>query len=218
MAGMTWPSKSGAMQRLVWEWRRRAQLFVWRFGGLGVLTLACMLISGAALIIVQQQAKMLSQMRSALPSVAHPQAVQPISDNAAENLSRRGLTRLQAFDAYLLPHDEIPDALKNIFSLATDSNLLLARGEYKAQAEMQGGFLRYGMTLPVKGDPQAIHTFILTALVQNRTLALEGIQFKREQIESKEIEARIQWGLFTRSPLDSRTATGSSPQASRRFE
>ena len=108
--------------------------------------------------------------------------------------------------------------MKNLISLATDSGLLLARGEYKAQAEMQGGFLRYGMTLPVKGDPQAIHTFILTALAQNRTLALEGIQFKREQIESPEIEARLQWVLLTRLPSDSPTTTGSGSWASRRFE
>ena len=216
MAGLTWTPKNWAAQRLLWESRRRIQLFVWRFGWLGVLTLVCLLTSGAALLIEHQQVKSLNRARSA---AAYSQTVQSIpSDVVKGDVGSKGVTRLQAFDAYLLPHDEIPHVLKNLISLATDSELLLARGEYKAQAEMQGGFLRYGMTLPVKGDPQAIHTFILTALAQNRTLALEGIQFKREQIESPEIEARIQWVLLTRLPSDSHTATGSGSWASRRFE
>lgn len=215
MAGMTRTPGNWAAQRLLWEGRRRIQLFVWRFGWLGVLTLACLLTSSAALLIEHQQVKSLNRARNA---AAYSQTIRPVpSDVVKDDMGSRSTKRLQAFDAYLPLHDEIPNALKNLISLATDSGLLLARGEYKAQAEMQGGFLRYGMTLPVKGDPQAIHTFILTALARNRTLALEGIQFKREQIESPEIEARIQWVLLTRLPSDSRTATGGS-RASRRFE
>lgn len=215
---MTQLSRQGGVQRLAWEGRRCMERFVWRFGGLGVLILACMLTSSATLLFERQQANTLSQMRHALSVTASLKAIQSIPVNAAEGLSGRSFTRLQAFDAYLLPHDQIPDALKNLFSLATESNLLLARGEYKALVEIQGGFLRYGMTLPVKGDPQAIHTFVLTALAQNRTLALEGIQFKRERIESQEIEARIQWVLFTRLTSDSRDAKDGRAEASRRFE
>jgi hypothetical protein len=216
MAGLIWTQKNWVAQRLFWEGRRHIRLFVWRFGWLGVLALICLIASSAALLIEHQQTKSLKRARSA---AAYSQTIQSIpSDMAKGDSGSKGVTRLQAFDAYLPPHDEIPHVLKNLISLATDSGLLLARGEYKAQAEMQGGFLRYGMTLPVKGDPQAIHTFILTALAQNRTLALEGIQFKREQIESPEIEARIQWVLLTRLPSDSPTATGSGSWASRRFE
>jgi hypothetical protein len=60
--------------------------------------------------------------------------------------------------------------------------------------------LRYRMTLPVKGDAQAIHQFMAAALKAHKTLALDAVQFKRERIESGEIEARIQWVLLTRLP------------------
>ncbi len=209
---MTWISGQWNVQRLLWEGRRRSRLFVWRFGWLGVLTLVCLLTSSAALVIEHLLAESARQARS---DTAFSQTLQPISSkNEKDDLGGRGIARLQAFDAHLLPHDEIPDTLKNLFSLATDSNLLLARGEYKAQVEEQGRFVRYGMTLPVRGDPQAIHTFVLTSLVQNRTLALESIQFKRERTESQEIEARIQWVLLTRLRTSSAAFSGSDGSGS----
>jgi hypothetical protein len=39
-------------------------------------------------------------------------------------------------------------------------------------------------------------------LASQRTLALESVQFKRQGIDSSEVEARIQWTLMTQLPYD----------------
>lgn len=203
MAGMKWPAIGLIFQRLRWESDRWIQAWVRRFGRPGLFAVVCLLISLAAGLFAQQQVQALNQLRH---THAHARSVKMLTPVLTDNVKKEtSVTRLQAFDAYLLAHDEIPDTLKNVFALAEEMHLILARGEYKAQIETQGGFLRYGMALPVKGDAQAIHTFILTALAKNQTLALENIQFKRERIESNEIEARIQWVLFTRLPTNAKT-------------
>lgn len=221
MGAMNWQPKR-VVQRVVWEARRLIWLFVWRFGWIGVLVLACTLVSVAAGVIIELQAITLSQMRSIATSSSSPPVLEHVSADISPNKIGE---RLQAFDEYLLPHDEIPDALKNLFALAEDSGLMLARGEYKAQVEQQGWFVRYGMTLPVNGNPQTIHMFILNALAKNRTLALDSIQFKRERVDSNEIEARLQWVLFTRLPSYPRSgfrsetnAVTSGAMASKEFE
>jgi hypothetical protein len=107
---------------------------------------------------------------------------------------------LQAFEDFLIPHDEIPDVVQSLMALARSEHLELVRGEYKQQDVTLGGFMRYQMFLPVKGDAQAIYHFMNRALRAHQTLALNTIQFKREGIESKEVEAQIHWVLITHLP------------------
>lgn len=104
------------------------------------------------------------------------------------------------FQKQLPLHEDIPVSLRELITLAQTHQLALARGEYKSQADVNGQFFRYDMTFPVQGNAQAIERFVLAALAQHSTLALESVQFKRERIESKEVEAKIQWTLFTQLP------------------
>jgi hypothetical protein len=77
---------------------------------------------------------------------------------------------------------------------------VLARGDYRAQPDLQGGFMRYRMSLPVKGDAPAVLKLMQAALQSHKTLALESVQFKRARIESADVEVRLQWVLLTRLP------------------
>ena len=104
------------------------------------------------------------------------------------------------FQNVLPLHEDIPNELRELITLAQTHRLALAKGDYKSQVDVNGQFFQYSMTFPVQGDAQSIERFILAALTQHKTLALESVQFKRERIESKELEAKIQWMLFTRLP------------------
>lgn len=108
--------------------------------------------------------------------------------------------RMRAFEKYLLPHEQIPDAIRELFKLAEAENLEISRGEYRPQTDIQGNFLRYRMAMPVKGDAQTVYRFMRAALHSQNTLALESVQFKRERIQSSELDARIQWVMFTKLP------------------
>lgn len=113
-----------------------------------------------------------------------------------------GRARLKAFDDYLLPHQDIPAVVQEVLRLAEKEGVSIQRGEYRPQVENAGGFLRYHMTLPVNGPAPAIHQFMQSVLLSQKNMALENVQFKRERIDSPEIEVRIQWVLFTHLPVN----------------
>jgi len=196
MAGMSkWPIRH-ILQRAAWETARVMRAGYWRFGRWGMLMTASLGIGFGASIVAVYQENVLRRLSPATTGMQASPAAVPGRPDAPRSPPLR--TRLRSFEEILVPHDEIPDTLKRLIALAGESGVVLSRGEYKPLADARGGFVRYRMTLPLKGDALAIHAFILTALEQNRSLALEEVRFKRERVNSTEIEARLQWVLFAR--------------------
>ncbi|MCW5233106.1 hypothetical protein D8B34_06200 [Verminephrobacter eiseniae] len=151
-----------------------------------------------------QQARSLARAQaSPLAPVATTPAFTAPSDaqDAAGNLRR--------FERILLPHDEIPQLVQDLLQWAQDEGLSIERGDYQADADSEGGFMRYRMSLPVRGKSTAVHRLILKALSAQKNLTLESLQFKREQVSSEVIEARIQWLAMTQMP-PSWTAAGAA--------
>lgn len=56
------------------------------------------------------------------------------------------------------------------------------------------------MSLPVKGKAAAVQRFIERALIDNRSLMFESVQFKRDRIQAEQLEAQVQWTLITALP------------------
>jgi len=113
---------------------------------------------------------------------------------------QNGRDRLHAFEKTLLPHEDIPVLVQEVLQQAESLGLSVERGEYRPQIDSAGNFLRYGMSLPMKGDAAAINRFIQIALRTHKALILESIRFKRELIGAKDIEARVQWVVLARLP------------------
>jgi hypothetical protein len=180
----------------IWETRRAARAFMRRFGAVGFMLLACLFAGAAAWVVEQRELRILVALTHQLAA----QQDRPSMKAMAEPGKDDGQTRLQAFEDQLLAHEAIPRVVQDLMNLADDARLSIVRGEYRPQADLQGRFMRYRMTLPVKGDAQAVHGFMHAALRAQRMLALESVQFKRERIDSPEVEARIQWVVLTRLP------------------
>lgn len=178
------PSRHGA--RLGWEARRIGRRLGWGAAlGIGALALAgaCAWQSHAMAQRQQQAGMQLAAARSAkpLPAVAGP-------DDAAR--------RLAAFYAYLPAHEAIPDLLKQLVAVADKNGVTLAKADYKPQPEDNADFMRYQITLPIKADYASVQGFIVGALHALPTLTLDSVTFKREQIESGDVEARVQFNLL----------------------
>lgn len=173
--------------RLLWQTRRQLR----RIGAGAIAGAACILLAALAqwhsTQLAQQQAVLARQLSAAAKAAALPPA--PVATEAAG---------VAAFHAYLPPHDTIPDLLKDMVKVAQQNGITLAKAEYKPQADTKAGFLRYQITLPVKADFANLQGFIINALQTLPTLTLESVAFKRDQIESGEIEARIQFALLVR--------------------
>jgi hypothetical protein len=183
-----------APRRGVWELRRFGRTLVRRLGGAGIAVVFGVAVAALAGWRHHVQAERLARVRQDV----RVQQAQPVVRPAA--IGSNGRTHLAEFDAYLPAHDDIAVTVGALFSLAQREGLSIARGEYKAQPDEPGRFLRYRMTLPVQGDAGAIRRFMLAALLAHKTLALESVQFKRDRAAMAEVEARIQWVLLTRLP------------------
>jgi hypothetical protein len=183
------PSRLGA--RIGWEARRIGRRLGWSaLLGAGLLALAAAAAwqSHAMMQRQQQLAVQVSAARS-----AKPMAVAAGPGGAARQLA--------AFYAYLPAHDTIPDLLKQLVGIAEKNGVTLAKADYKPQPEDNADFLRYQVTLPIKADYAKVQGFIVGALRGLPTLTLDSVTFKREQIETGDVEARVQFNLLVRKAV-----------------
>lgn len=181
----------------VWAVGRYRRAFTRRFGVIGWATLLLAALGALMGAAVQWQAGEIDVLKSRLAERTPRQEVTPARSGDGAEGAR---ARLSAFESHLLPYEDIPVAVQTLLRLAEEEGLSISHAEYRPQPDVAGGFLRYRMTFPVAGEAAAIRRFVQSSLLAEKTLALESIRFKREYIESSEIEAQIQWAVFTRLP------------------
>ncbi len=187
MAPLSVSSMSVSWVRLRWHTRRTFQSAMRRFG----VRTAALIVSGLAalasvLVMTQLQKDWQALEKSVQLLGATPPAGQPpiqVRDMQAETLEA-----LARFEARLPNVSDVPQSLADLFEIASSQKLVLLRGEYKWQTERHGAFQRYQMSLPVRGDPQAIQDFIRLAMIELPTLSFEAIQIKRDRIVSAPIQ------------------------------
>ena len=107
---------------------------------------------------------------------------------------------LRDFQDLLFPHEHIPQVIEEMLEMAAQRGLSIPRGEYNAQPDRGAGFLRYRMNLPLQGSAAAVHDYIETVLHRYQAVALQSVQYQREQIESDILQVRTQWLLLARLP------------------
>lgn len=194
-------SASSTGQALAWTLRAGAAALTRRHGAWGwcvaALSLAVCLCAwqfaahaGAARALAQQQMERLA---------AGPQsgALQPMT--TAHSDAQANLLR---FEQQLLPHADIAQMVQDILQLAQGEGLAIERGDYRADPDSAGGFLRYRMQLPVRGKSAAVYRLIGKALRTHRYLTLESLQLTRERPGADVLDARIHWVALTQLPAE----------------
>ncbi|SFU89555.1 hypothetical protein [Pseudoduganella namucuonensis] len=184
-AALRLPSNLG--QRTGWEAKR-----LWSKLGPGAALGIALL---AAALALRWHASTLEQRHQPLQrqlAAAANAAMQPVPKvpTAADGLA--------AFYNYLPAHSAIPDQLQTLVETARKHNVPLAKAEYKAQPEPRAGFLRYQITLPLKADYASTQAFLLDAMQAMPTLTLDSVAFKRDRVDTGEVDARIQFILLVR--------------------
>jgi hypothetical protein len=193
------------LAQLRWEVQRAVRFVNRQYGVWGWILATCAVMSVLAVLFARDQVGTLSELqmrwaqaqlqpRTGEKTLPVARLVEPAQASAD------GRTRLQAFETHLLRPADLPAVVQNLLQLAQNQGLLVLHGDYRPQIDAAGSFMRYRMTWPIKGQAAAIQAFVQAALLSEKTLALESVQFKRERIESAEIEARIQWVVFTQLP------------------
>jgi hypothetical protein len=114
--------------------------------------------------------------------------------------------RLDAFNAILPAHSDAVHVVRDLIQRAESEGLLLARGSYQTTIDASGDFVKFRVIHPVIGDSQDVHRYIVDSLRTHRALALESVRFKRSDGRAVQVEASIQWVLYTKA-----ANTGAAP-------
>ncbi len=119
----------------------------------------------------------------------------PVPAEAMESTNRE---RLQIFNALMPPASRYPAMLQLLFDLAAAHNLVIAQAEYTNQPSDEGGYVAYEIALPLKGPYPQIRAFIGDALLRLPTLALLGVELRRDDARTADVQASLRLRLYLR--------------------
>lgn len=177
------------------NWRRAARRVFSQLGWPGVVGLSLM-----ALAIITWLSWVRPEMR-ALQDLQRENAslrtriAQIAKQGIPEQGSQSELDRFYGFFATT----PVTVWLDKLYAAAAAEKLQLDQGEYRLVGDKSGKLLRYQITLPVTGSYLQLRQFIERALVDVPVAALDDINFKRENINATQVQARIKLTLFLRA-------------------
>lgn len=122
----------------------------------------------------------LQRSNEAMPSIA------PSSDEQ----------RFELFYATLGEKSAAEQQVKALFAIASRANLALDQAEYKSTLIKHGHFHTYQVLLPVKGSYGTIRQFCEETLLTLPFASLDELDFKREAIASRTVEAKLRLTLY----------------------
>ena len=196
-------SPSLVWSRARWQWVRWRRLPGMAGAALG---LGLLLLVGAGL--GWQQARNQWQRQQALADAVA--ATAPVTRPVRQE--RRAA--LREFYAALPAQDEIPTLVQSLLDGAEQQGLRVARGSYRLEPEPAAAMARFRVALPLRGEPSRVQRFMLAALQAHPTLALDGLQFKRDPEGIALIEAKVQFVMYLQAgPAPLVTAVEEAPTA-----
>jgi Tfp pilus assembly protein PilO len=89
-----------------------------------------------------------------------------------------------------------PKWLGKLAILAMKNGLALNEGEYKVMRDDRVRLMRFQMVLPVKGEYRKIRRFLAALPAEIPVIALENVQFSRQNVGDPGVEAQITLTLY----------------------
>lgn len=173
-----------------WEARRVMRAWTRRFGLLVLIVPASVVVCAVDYYYMNAQLHLVQEANIFLRGRAGvPVAARPLADSGSD--------RLRAFEDLLLPQDGIPGVVEDMLQTARAEDVSIARVDYQVEADTEGEFLRYRMTLPLRGESAAIVRFMDRTLRSHRTMILESVRLTRQRTDASRIDAKVQWVLLT---------------------
>jgi len=118
--------------------------------------------------------------------------------NRAERKDDGTLSAQQLIDE-LPAHNDLPEILGQILTIATASKLSLDQGDYEFADTQSSAISSYRLTLPVRGSYPQVRQFIEQTLAAMPYVALEGLRVERNEISDQIIAADLEFAVLIRS-------------------
>ena len=96
----------------------------------------------------------------------------------------------------LTPEKEINAAVLRLFAAADEHKLALLEGDYRLAASTDARYRVYTISLPLKGNYPSIRAFLAQCLRDDPRLALDALEFRRDQIADENLQVRVKLSLF----------------------
>jgi hypothetical protein len=167
-------------------WRRQG----WAFGaGLSMLVIA-VVVYLAMLIPAQEEVHALQAKNDSMARNAARAPATKTTQNA--NLEKL-LTTLPANDVML-------EQVGSLVQLAAVAHVTLDKGEYRITREASDGLQRQQLSFPVKVRYLDLRDFLGRALPSVPGLALTSLSLQRGSTQTDEVDGRVVFTLYARSP------------------
>lgn len=167
--------------------RLQAELLLWRYGWhlpLAVLALVLALVTGLVWLPAQYLG-----LQAARAELARAEQV-----SVAVQAPRT--PPLQQFREVLAQQDATPTQLRVIHQKAVEAGLSIAQIDMRRQQDAAAGFSQLQVSLPVKGNYQAVKRFLGDVLGQMPSVSIDQFNAKREQVSSNVVEAQISLSIW----------------------
>jgi hypothetical protein len=177
-----------------WDARRRLRRLL---DSLGVVNLS--LLGGVAIALgLAAMAFRLDHSAVVLQERAAKQRLETGLRPTPVVTSRGGDALIAEHYARLPAHDQLPHLVQRLIELGRTHDLVLGEGEYRIHDDANARTSSYRIRFPVSGNGEAIQRFVLEAMNDQSTLALQALSMRRERIGTGAVEADIQFVLFVK--------------------
>jgi len=106
---------------------------------------------------------------------------------------------LNTFYDFLPPESAASKSVETVIKTAADHGIAMDKVEYQLSRNPSAAFSRYQVTLPVKADYVEVRRFVTEVLNALPNAALNDINFKRDEVNTGIVEARIRFDIYMRS-------------------
>jgi hypothetical protein len=165
-----------------------------RHGWLAVIGLVLIVLAlGLQLLGVDAVREQTQALRTEQAALRLRSAQKPKPDETAAK-------RLTEFYASLPAANAALDAVEVIHQSALKNGVKLATGEYRQLREGSTALMRYQVTLPARANYNNLRHWLDEVMNTLPTAALDEISFRRDDVASESVEARLRLTLFLRAP------------------
>ena len=164
-----------------------------RHGWPTLLALVLMLAAAGLQVFGVAEARTRAQtLRVEQAALRQRQVQQPRPEEAASR-------RLAGFYSELPAPGAALDSIESIHKAATTHGVKLAHGEYRTARDGNSPLLRYQITLPARASYPNLRAWIGEVMNMFPTAALDEINFRRDDVGSDVLEARVRLTLFLKA-------------------
>jgi len=181
------------MNGLIEQLRRE----VGRLGGAGVVGIGLLVFAVTFYVSAHRPARVeLSALRAEARQLQEQLRM-------GESLTGRAAApeeQLATFYAFFPREASTPQWLARIYAAAAAKGIALESGEYKLERKTGERLARYEILLPLKGSYAQIRGFVAEVLATVPAAVLEEVNLRRENVQSRRLDARVRFTLYLGAP------------------